>query len=62
MSYIWRLMKHNKSHWYLYIIGILGALYIGSIFPVFAFILSRIIVTLSGIERVTDAELPAFQE
>lgn len=49
MNYIWKLMTYNKKLWYLYLIGIVGSFFIGSIFPTFAYLLSNIIVTLSGI-------------
>jgi hypothetical protein len=43
-------MSFNKHIWYLYVIGITGSIFIGTIFPIFAYLLSNIIVTLSGIK------------
>ena len=43
-------MKFNKEMWYFHLIGIIGSIFIGAIFPVFAYLLSTIIVTLSGIK------------
>lgn len=42
-------MKANRNHWYLYLIGIIGSIFIGAIFPTFAYLLSNIIVTLMGV-------------
>jgi hypothetical protein len=49
MSYICRLMAYNKKIWYLYLIGIVGSFFIGAIFPTFSYLLSNILVTLTGI-------------
>lgn len=49
MSYICKLMKFNKKVWYLYLIGIVGSFFIGAIFPTFSYLLSNILVTLTGI-------------
>ena len=63
MSYIARLMKFNHKYWYLYLIGIIGSLFIGAIFPTYAYLLSNIIVTLSGVKYAKDeAELAKYQE
>lgn len=43
-------MTFNKKYWYLYTIGIFASILIGAIFPVFAYLLSDIVVTLNGIE------------
>lgn len=47
-------MGFNKKIWYLYLIGIVGSFFIGAIFPTFAYLLSNIIVTLSGIRYETN--------
>ena len=47
-------MKFNKKYWYLYLIGIIGSLFIGAIFPTYAYLLSNIIVTLSGVKYAKD--------
>lgn len=63
MGYIWRLMKFNRKYWYLYLIGIIGSLFIGAIFPTYAYLLSNIIVTLSGVKYAKDdQELSRYQE
>ena len=63
MSYIKRLMGFNSKYWYLYLIGIVGSLFIGAIFPTYAYLLSNIIVTLSGVKYATDEEeLAQYQE
>lgn len=49
MGYISRLMGFNKKLWYLHLIGIVGSIFIGAIFPTFAYLLSNIIVTLLGL-------------
>lgn len=48
-------MKINKSMWYFHLIGIVGSIFIGAIFPTFAYLLSNIIVTISGI-RYSESE------
>jgi hypothetical protein len=55
MGYIWELMKFNKELWHLYVVGIVGSTLIGAIFPTFAYLLSNIIVTLSGIKYEKDS-------
>ena len=40
MNYVWKLMQFNRSHWYLQVFGILGSMYIGAVFPIFAYLLS----------------------
>lgn len=63
MSYICRLMKFNKKLWYLYLIGIVGSFFIGAIFPTFSYLLSNILVTLSGIAYDKDpSRLVIYQE
>lgn len=63
MGYICRLMRFNRKLWYLYLIGIIGSLFIGAIFPTFAYLLSNIIVTLSGVKYEKDpAKLTVYQE
>lgn len=47
-------MAFNKKIWYLYLIGIVASFFIGAIFPTFAYLLSNIIVTLSGIAYETN--------
>jgi hypothetical protein len=49
MNYIWRLMGFNKKLWYLYLISMVGSFFIGAIFPTFSYLLSNILVTLTGI-------------
>lgn len=49
MRYITKLMGMNKKIWYLHLIGIVGSIFIGAIFPTFAYLLSTIIVTLLGL-------------
>lgn len=56
-------MKFNSKLWYLYLIGIVGSIFIGAIFPTFAYLLSNIIVTLSGVKYSKNAEeLAGYQE
>ena len=56
-------MRFNRKLWYLYLIGIIGSLFIGAIFPTFAYLLSNIIVTLSGVKYEKDpAKLTVYQE
>lgn len=56
-------MKFNKKLWYLYLIGIVGSFFIGAIFPTFSYLLSNILVTLSGIAYDKDpAHLVIYQE
>lgn len=63
MRYIGKLMKFNKKLWFLYLIGIIGSIFIGAIFPTFAYLLSNIIVTLSGVKYEEDpARLAEYQE
>jgi ABC-type multidrug transport system fused ATPase/permease subunit len=62
MNYICRLIKINAANWYLYVVGFVTAMYVGAIFPVFAFLLSRIIVTISGIENSTGDDLVVLQQ
>lgn len=63
MSYICRLMKFNKKIWYFYLIGIVASLFIGAIFPTFSYLLSNILVTLTGIAYQKDpAKLSFHQE
>ena len=63
MSYICRLMRSNSKFWYLYLIGIVGSIFIGAIFPTFAYLLSNIIVTLTGVRYAKDTrELEGYQE
>lgn len=63
MSYICRLMRSNSKFWYLYLIGIVGSIFIGAIFPTFAYLLSNIIVTLTGVRYAKNArELEGYQE
>lgn len=42
--------------WYFQLIGIIGSIFIGAIFPTFAYLLSNIIVTLSGIKYSNNTE------
>lgn len=44
-------MKFNSEYWYLHLFAILGSMYIGCIFPIFAYLLSQIIDILSEIEE-----------
>jgi|688.fasta_scaffold340772_1 Kef-type K+ transport system membrane component KefB len=63
MSYICRLMAYNKKIWYLYLIAIVGSFFIGAIFPTFSYLLSNILVTLTGIAYETDSvKLQQYQE
>ena len=56
-------MGFNSKYWYLYLIGIVGSVFIGAIFPTYAYLLSNIIVTLSGVKYATDEEeLARYQE
>lgn len=56
-------MAFNKKIWYLYLIGIVGSFFIGAIFPTFAYLLSNILVTLTGIAYEKDAsKLVMYQE
>ncbi len=43
------LMGMNKDKWYLYVLGFLGAIYFGCIFPLFSYLISRIIYILQSI-------------
>ena len=54
MGYIWELVKMNSEWWYLHVFGILGSIYIGAVFPIFAYLLSQIIDVLSDIENTED--------
>ena len=47
-------MGFNSKYWYLYLIGIVGSVFIGAIFPTYAYLLSNIIVTLSGVKYAKD--------
>ena len=49
MNYIGKLMGFNKKLWYLYLISMVGSFFIGAIFPTFSYLLSNILVTLTGI-------------
>lgn len=56
-------MAFNKKIWYLYLIGIVGSFFIGAIFPTFAYLLSNILVTLTGIAYEKDPnKLIMYQE
>ena len=56
-------MKMNGNYWYLYLFGILGSMYVGAIFPIFAFLLSKIIDILAKIKNTTDmVALEGFQQ
>lgn len=62
MEYIWRLMKLNPEDRPHYIMGIIGAIYFGCIFPSFSFLLSRIIFVLLEIEGSDEKHLPIYQK
>lgn len=49
MNYFISLMAMNKDKWYLYVLGFLGAIYFGCIFPLFSYLISRIIYILQSI-------------
>lgn len=49
MRYFMSLMDMNKDKWYLYVLGFLGAIYFGCIFPLFSYLISRIIYILQSI-------------
>ena len=57
MNYVWKLMKFNKDHWYLQVFGILGSMYIGAVFPIFAYLLSEIIDVLASISNTDPADM-----
>jgi hypothetical protein len=41
----------NSEYWYLHVFGKLSSMYIGAVFPIFAYLLSQIIDVLSEIEN-----------
>lgn len=54
-------MKFNKDKWFLYLLGIIGAVYFGCIFPVFSFLISKIIFILQNIALQDPITLPEYQ-
>lgn len=62
MGYIMKLIKLNKDKWYLYILGVIGAIYFGCIFPVFSYLISRIIFILQNIALADPKTLPGYQD
>lgn len=62
MKYIWELMKLNKELWVLYVLGIMGAIYFGCIFPSFSYLISRIIMIMQNISIADEQTLPVYQE
>lgn len=60
MGYVWSLIKYNQKYWYLHLFGILGSMYIGAVFPIFAYLLSQIIDVLSTIESTPKNDIAAL--
>lgn len=58
-AYFWRLLEINKKYKKHYIIGILGAMLLGAIFPSFSVILSSLVNLSVEVESATD---PAERE
>lgn len=61
MSYFTKLMSLNGDKWYLYLLGIVGAVYFGSIFPIFSYLISKIIFLLQNIATANEETLPGYQ-
>lgn len=57
-----KLIKFNKHKWYLYVLGVIGAVYFGCIFPVFSYLISRIIFILQNIAMADPNTLPGYQD
>lgn len=62
MKYFVKLMSLNKGKGFLYLLGILGAVYFGCIFPVFSYLISQIITILQSISTADADTLPVYQE
>ena len=52
----------NSEHWYLYLIGFIGSVYFGCIFPAFSYLISQIITLLSKITTADEHDLPIYQQ
>jgi hypothetical protein len=55
-------MQLNRDKMYLYVLGIIGAIYFGCIFPAFSYLISRIILILQSIANADSSTLPMYQE
>lgn len=61
MEYIGKLMALNPEDRPHYVMGIIGAVYFGCIFPSFSYLLSRIIFLLLQIQGADEEHLPIYQ-
>lgn len=52
-------MKLNENRWFLFLLGILGAVYFGSIFPIFSYLITRIIFLLNNLANPNSENLLA---
>lgn len=52
-------MKLNGNRWFLFVLGILGSVYFGSIFPLFSYLITRIIFLLNSLASSNSENLSA---
>lgn len=54
-------MRLNKEKWAMYVLGIIGAIYFGCIFPAFSYLIAKIILILQNIAAADESSLPGYQ-